>query len=472
MIRLYNTLTRKKEEFVPIQKNFVRMYTCGPTVYWFAHIGNMRAFLFADILRRTFSYNGFDVKLVMNITDVGHLTDDEDAGEDKMLVAMRREGKTAYEIADFYMQAFLEDIARLNILPADEYPRATKHIDEQIEMIKDIEKNGFAYITTDGVYFDTSKLPQYGVLSGQRAEEKKAGARVEMKKKRNATDFALWKFSPAEDGSPSTSSGHLSLKRQMEWESPWGKGFPGWHIECSAMSKKYLGFPFDIHTGGVDHIAVHHENELAQSVGCCGIYGARFWMHSEFLTVDGGKMSKSLGNLFTLRDLIEKKFDPLAFRYLVLGAHYRTKLNFTWEALEAAQNALRNLQEIVRDWDQPKIGCAEYEQRFLDALNDDLNTPQALAVLWEMIDDEKLPSAGKAQSLLKFDAVLGLGLDTYVAKPLEIPDNVRELVLKREDARMQKDWETADRLRKEIDAAGYEVEDTSDGTKLRLKKSL
>lgn len=460
MLRMYNTLTRKKEDFEPIQKDLVRIYACGPTVYWFAHVGNLRAFLFTDFLRRTLSYNGYQIKMVMNITDVGHLTSDEDEGEDKMFVAMRREGKTAYEIADVYTKAFLEDVAKLNMLPAHEYPRATKHIDEQIEMIKDIERNGFTYVTSDGVYFDTSKLPQYGVLSGQRAEEKKAGARVEMKEKRNATDFALWKFSPA------------GAQREMEWDSPWGKGFPGWHIECSAMSKKYLGFPFDIHTGGVDHIAVHHENELAQSVGCCGINEARFWLHSEFLTVDGGKMSKSLGNLFTLRELIDKKFDPLAFRYLVLGAHYRTKLNFTWEALEAAQHALLNLQATVRDWDQPKIGCAQYEQRFLDVLNDDLNTPQALAVMWEMVYDPALPTSGKAESLLKFDTVLGLGLDAHIAKPLRIPEDIHELVRQREDARMKKDWKAADGIRKEIEAMGYEIEDLQKGTKVRLKHSI
>ncbi len=453
-LQLYNTLTRKKEEFTPIKKGQVGLYACGPTVYWYAHIGNMRAFLFADILHRTLAYNGYNVKMVMNVTDVGHLTDDGDEGEDKMLIAMRREGKTAYEIADVYTQAFMEDIARLNILPAHEYPRATKHIDEQIEMIKDIERNGFAYTTSDGVYFDTSKLPNYGVLSGQIAEEKKAGARVDMKEKRNATDFALWKFSG-------------EAKREMQWESPWGVGFPGWNIECSAMSKKILGFPFDIHTGGVDHIAVHHENELAQSVGCCGIYEARFWMHSEFLTIDGGKMSKSLGNLFTLADLNQKNFDPIAFRYLTLGAHYRTKLNFTWEALAAAQNALQRLRETVRAWKAPKIGCAEYEERFLGALNDDLNTPQALAVMWELIEDSELPTAGKAQSLLKFDQVLGLGLEAFVAKPLEIPEEVRELVRKREDARMQKEWEVADRLRAEIEQMGYTVEDNNGETKIR-----
>ena len=393
----------------------------------------------------------------MNITDVGHLTDDEDQGEDKMIVAMKREGKTAYEIAEFYTEAFMKDIEAINIKSADEFPRATDHIQEQIDMIKDIEKNGFAYTTSDGVYFDTSKLPEYGVLSGQKAEEKKAGARVEMKEKKNPTDFALWKFSPTDE------------KRDMEWESPWGKGFPGWHIECTAMSMKYLGGPFDIHTGGVDHIAVHHENEIAQGVGSHGIYPARFWMHGEFLTVDDGKMSKSLGNLFTVGDLIEKGFDPLAFRYFVLGAHYRTKLNFTWEALEAAQNALHRLQDTVRDWDAPKVGCAEFEQRFVDALNDDLNTPQALAIVWELVDSDQ-PSHAKAQTILKCDEVLGLSLVDFVAKPITIPEDVCALVEKREQAREQEDWKASDRLRDEIENLGFVVEDTGGGPKLRKKR--
>lgn len=464
-ISLYNTLTKKEEEFQPISPNKVGMYTCGPTVYWFAHIGNFRAFLFSDILRRVFEYNGLDVKLIMNITDVGHLTDDADEGEDKILVAMRREGKTAYEISDFYTQAFMKDLKRLNIKPAESYPKATDHIEDQIKMIQAIEKNGFTYQTSDGIYFDTSKLPEYGILSGQKAEEKQAGARVEMKEKRNVTDFALWKFSPNQG--PSTSSGHKSPNRRlMEWSSPWGKGFPGWHIECSAMSVKYLGMPFDVHTGGIDHIPVHHENELAQSLGCCGEYHARFWLHSDFLTVDGGKMSKSLGNLFTLDDLIAKGFDPIAYRYFILSAHYRTRINFTWEALEAAQNALRRLRQIVREWENPEIGCAEYEQRFLDAINQDINTPQALAVMWQMVEDEKMPTSARAQSLLKFDRVLGLGLEKYIGKKLEISDEVLDLLQDREQAREEKNWHESDRLRDEIKQKGFIVEDTAKGQKI------
>lgn len=453
-ILFFNTLTKKEEEFQPLKPNKVGIYTCGPTVYWFPHIGNMRAYLCSDLLRRTFEYNNFEVELVINITDVGHLTSDSDEGEDKMIVAMKREGKTAYEIADFYTKTFLKDLNRLNIKPAHYYPKATEHIAEQIKMIRDIERNGFTYQTTDGIYFDTSKLPQYGILSGQKSEEKQAGARVEMKEKRNATDFALWKFSP------------VGSRREMEWESPWGKGFPGWHIECSAMSIKYLGMPFDVHTGGIDHIPVHHENELAQAIGCCGAYHARFWIHNDFLTVDGGKMSKSLGNLFTIDDLVAKGFEPIAYRYFILGAHYRAKLNFTWSALESSQNALRRLRQIVRDWDSPEIGCAEYEQRFLDAINNDINIPQALAILWEMVGDEKIPTSARARSILKFDSMLGLGLEDYVGKRLEIPEEVLELMRKRDEARAKKDWGESDRLREEIKNRGYKVEDTESGIKI------
>ncbi len=453
-IKLYNTLTRKKEVFTPITQGKAGIYACGPTVYWFAHIGNLRSFIFADVLRRTLVHCGLDVSFVMNITDVGHLTDDGSDGEDKMIVAMKREGKTAYEIAEFYEQGFMADIARLNILPADEYPRATGHIGEQIKMVAQLEKNGFTYTTSDGVYFDTSKLETYGALSGQSADEKQAGARVKMGEKRSATDFALWKFSPE------------GAQRDMEWESPWGKGFPGWHIECSAMSVKYLQAPFDIHTGGVDHIAVHHENEIAQTQGALGTAQANWWMHGEFLTVDDGKMSKSLGNLFTVDDLIKKGYDPLSYRYLVLGAHYRTKLNFTFEALTGASNALNRLRETVRGWDTPEIGCAEFEQRFNDALADDLNTPQALAVMWELVDSD-YPTSAKAATLLRFDEVLGLGLSAYVGVALEVPDTVLGLVAEREQARVQKDWERSDRLRDEVQKLGYSVEDTEQGSVIK-----
>ncbi|MBI4598619.1 cysteine--tRNA ligase [Candidatus Uhrbacteria bacterium] len=468
MFHFYNTLTRSKEPFTPIVPGTVGIYACGPTVYWFAHIGNMRAFLFADVLRRALELEGMDVKFVMNITDVGHLTDDGDAGEDKMLVAMRREGKSAYEIAAFYTEAFLKDLERLHIEPASALTRATEHIPEQIAMIEEIERNGLAYRTSDGMYFDTSKLPAYGQLSGQASSEKLAGARVDMGEKRHATDFALWKFSYPNGRSFDGAQDDTASQRQMEWESPWGKGFPGWHIECSAMSKKYLGVPFDIHTGGIDHIPVHHENEIAQTLGADGVLEANVWMHAEFLIMHGGKMSKSLGNLFTLQDLVDKGYDPIAYRYLVLQAHYRTKLDFSFEALEAAQNALHRLRNVVRDWDAPvDTGCAEYEVRFFGALQDDLNTSQALAVAWEMVGDDGQPSAARGHALLRFDRVLGLGLDAYVSRPLEIPRAVRALADLREQARAAHDFAEADRLRAEILSRGFVVEDATDGWKIR-----
>ena len=462
MISLFNTLSRSKQEFKPIESGKVGVYSCGPTVYWFAHIGNMRAFLFADLLCRTLRFNGLEVKQVMNITDVGHLTGDEDEGEDKMIVAMQREGKTALEIADFYTQTFLKDLHTLNVTPADVYPRATEHIAEQIAMIEQLEKNGFTYKTSDGIYFDTAKLSDYGRLSGQRSDEKQAGARVDMGEKKNATDFALWKFSPS------------TTKREMEWESPWGIGFPGWHIECSAMSKKYLGVPFDIHTGGIDHIAVHHENELAQTEGAEGKLEANYWMHNEFITVDNGKMSKSLGNVYTVSDLVDKGFDPLAFRYLCLQAHYRTKLNFTFEALEGAQNALNNLRGIVREWtpasvaEWNKFETTEFVQQFQDAVNDDLNTPQALALIWKLVES-KQPSVVKAALLSRFDTVLGLQLDAYIGKEIEIPNEVQVLLVARSRARSEKNWTESDRLRDEIALHGFIVEDKSDGQKVKMK---
>ncbi|OGL71706.1 cysteine--tRNA ligase [Candidatus Uhrbacteria bacterium RIFCSPHIGHO2_02_FULL_54_11] len=455
-LHFYNTRTRQRQVFEPIKAGRVGLYTCGPTVYWFAHIGNLRAYLFADVLRRTFELNGFDVTHIMNITDVGHLVGDGDEGEDKLEVGSKRDGKTAWEIAEFYTQAFLKDSERLNILPATKYTNATDHIPEQIAMIEALEKNGYTYKTSDGIYFDTSKLESYGRLGGQKAEEKEAGVRVEMGEKKNTTDFALWKFSPKGE------------QRQMEWDSPWGIGFPGWHIECSAMSTKYLGRTFDIHTGGVDHIAVHHENELAQTRGAYDTLQANFWMHSEFLTVDGGKMSKSLGNLFTLDDLAQKGFEPLAYRYLVLGAHYRSKLNFTCEALWAAQNALHRLRSIVREWDEPDdVGCAEFENDFLAAVNDDLNTPQALSFVWKLVDDKELPTKAKSRTLLFFDRILGLRLDDVIGKPLIIPAEVQALIKARDAARTKKDWKTSDTLRDEIISHGFSVMDTSEGTKVR-----
>lgn len=457
MIRLYNTLSRKLEDFQPIHAGEARVYACGPTVYGFAHIGNLRAFLFADLLRQALKEEGLSVTFIMNITDVGHLVGDGDEGEDKMIVAMKREGKSAWDVASFYADAFFRDLDRVRIERADQYPRATEHIPEQIAMVEAIEKNEMAYRTQDGIYFDTSKLASYGQLSKQKAEEKLAGARIEMGEKRNATDFALWKFSGEDEG-----------KRDMEWPSPWGVGFPGWHIECSAMAKKYLGVPFDIHTGGVDHIAVHHENELAQTEGADGVLEANVWMHSEFLTVEGGKMSKSLGNLYTLDDLEAKGFEPLALRFLYLGAHYRSKINFSFEALEGAQNALNKLRVAARNLPlDPETEPDESAMvGFRAAMNDDLNTPQALSILWGVVGSHEIAPETKAATLLAFDRVLRLGLSEEIGKQEEIPLDITLLLEERAAARVAKDFGASDRLRDAIKALGWNVEDGAEGQKV------
>lgn len=470
MTTLYNTFTRKKQVFRPLKDKKVGLYTCGPTVYDFSHIGNLRTYIFEDILRRVLEYNGYKVKHVMNYTDVGHLTSDADTGEDKMEKGAKREGKSVWEIAELYIKAFEKDAAALNILKPSLTPRATDHIKEQINFIKILEKKGFTYKTKDGIYFDTSRLKNYGRLARLDIKGLKAGARVKMiKGKKNPTDFALWKFSPK------------NSKRQMEWNSPWAppgrdkaKGFPGWHIECSAMSQKYLGKQFDIHTGGVDHINVHHTNEIAQSEAAFGKIPAKFWLHGEHLLIGTGKMAKSKDNLVTLNYLIEKGFSPLAFRYLVLTSHYRSKLNFTWKSLEAAQNALNNLtynlQLTTNNERQTKNNkqLATYEKNFLAAINDDLNTPKALSLVWQIIKDNRLSSAAKKQLLLEFDKVLGLGLDKI--KPQKIPPKIKNLVSQREKLRVNKQFIQADRLRKQIEKLGYRIEDTTAGPKVLLKQ--
>ncbi|MDP3964651.1 MAG: cysteine--tRNA ligase [bacterium] len=454
-LTLYNTLSREKEVFIPIDKDLVSFYACGPTVYNYAHIGNLRTYIFEDIVRRALQYNGFSVRHVMNITDVGHLTDDADAGEDKVEVEAQKSGKSANDIAEFYTNAFKKDLADLNILEPVTWPKATEQINEQITLIQKLEDKGYIYQTSDGVYFDTSKFKHYGRLARLNLKGQQEGARVvRNEEKKNPTDFALWKFSPKDQ------------KRQMEWESPWGTGFPGWHIECSAMSMKELGETIDIHAGGIDHIPVHHTNEIAQSEAATGKKFVNYWLHGEFLLIDKGRMGKSEGNLITLETLKEKGFSPLAYRYFVLQAHYRTKLNFSWEAIEAAQSALDRLCERVSELGKPIIGCAEYEQKFLDAINDDLNTPQALAVVWDMLKSDN-PPAAKQQSIQKFDRVLGLGLDNVIHRPTLIPKTVQKLVSEREEARANNEWEEADRLRDKIEKAGFDVEDTAEGSKLK-----
>ena len=462
MLKLYNTLTHKKQEFKPIKPKKVGLYTCGPTVYDYAHIGNLRTYVFEDILKRTLEFNGYNVKHVMNVTDVGHLASDADEGEDKMMKALKREGlrpsaESMKKLADKYFKAFKDDIKGLNIIPPDKWCKATEHIPEQIELVQTLMQKGYAYETSDAVYFDTAKLRDYGKLIHGEVEQGEAVARVESsEEKRNKKDFALW-----------IKAVGRHKKHVMQWDSPWGRGFPGWHTECSAMSRKYLGQPFDIHCGGVDHIAVHHTNEIAQSEAAYGSILARFWLHGEFLTFGRGKMAKSAGTFITLKDIIGKGFSPMAYRYLCLTAHYRSKLNFTWESLEGAQNALDSLCAMARYWPEPANVNQEYLDWFKNAVNDDLDTPRALAKLWYVVKSADVQE--RSATILEFDKILGLGLKDCVAKPPKIPAKIKKMAEQREKARQDKDWQTADKLRKQIDEHGFAVEDTAKGPVIKLK---
>lgn len=450
MLRLFNTLSREKEVFKPLKKT-VGLYTCGPTVYNYAHIGNLRTYIFEDILKRVLLYNGYRVKHVMNITDVGHLTSDADSGEDKIEKAAREEGQTPQEIAEFYTESFKRNLKDLNIIEPNIWCKATDHIKEQIGLIKKLERKGFTYKIDDGIYFDTSKLKDYGKLAKLDIGGLKAGARIEMVAgKKNPTDFALWKFSPK------------GVKRLQEWPSPWGVGFPGWHIECAAMSIKYLGIPFDIHCGGVDHIPVHHTNEIAEAEAAYGKKFVNYWLHGEFLLLDKEKMAKSAGEFITLQTLIDKGFNPLAFRYLCLTTHYRSPLNFSWESLEAAQNALNNLYQIISTYKAPYKGPVEYEHKFLEAINDDLDMPKALALTWDLIKSN-LPGSAKIDCLFAFDRVFGLKLREFWQEARKIPVHVQKLVEKREMYRKKQDFKKADQLRQKIKEMGYLIEDTPDG---------
>ncbi|MFH1643196.1 MAG: cysteine--tRNA ligase [Patescibacteria group bacterium] len=461
MLKLYNTLTRKKQIFKPIKKKKVGLYTCGPTVYFFAHIGNMRTFLFEDILKRVLEYNNYKVKHVMNITDVGHLTSDEDTGEDKIEKGAKREKKTVWQVAEFYTKAFQKDLKRLNIQDPNVWIKATDTIKEQINLIKTLENKGFTYITSDGVYFDTSKLKDYGKLQGKKQRKIKPGARTEMRDKKNTTDFALWKF---------TSKGE---KRQMEWDTPWGRGFPGWHTECVVMGAKELGVPFDIHCGGIDHIAVHHTNEIAQAEVAYEKILSNYWLHGEFLNLKDAKMSKSKGNIITVEILIEKGFSPIDFRYLTLGAHYRSELVFSWEAMEFAQNSLNNLkeriEEIIPDKKVKKLSLKAkvYQKKFQEHINNDLDVPQALALAWRAIKDKKISNSEKYHLLINFDKVFGLKLNEV--EKTKIPAKIQKLTQKREEQRKKKDWKSADETRKEIEKLGYTVEDLQGGIKIKKK---
>jgi len=458
-MRIYNTLSKQKEQFKPMNDKNVRMYSCGPTVYMYAHIGNLRAYIFMDVLRRVLKYNGLQIKHVMNITDVGHLLSDADDGEDKMVKSAKEQKKSPWEIAEYYTKVFLEDIEALNIEKPEIISKATEHIDEMIEFVQGLIDRGYGYKIDDGIYYDVSKFKEYGSLSGISLEEQWAGARVDVnEEKRHPADFALWKKAPKE---------HI-----MQWQSPWGMGYPGWHIECSAMSRKYLGDQFDIHTGGVDHIPIHHENEIAQSQGLLGIRPVMYWVHGEFLLVDGGKMSKSLGNTYTLRDLKEKGFEPLVYRFFCFNAHYRSKLNFTWDGLKSAQTSLENLREgvlahlngehIIEETEVNKL-----KEEFEEAINDDLNIPKAMAVVWSIIKDSR-KSKQFRDLLCDFDKVLGLRLEQVAEKnEEEVEPEIIELVKQRQEARETRNWKAADEIRDKLKGLGIIVEDTPMGPKIK-----
>lgn len=451
MLKFYNSLTKRNEEFKTREAGVVNMYSCGPTVYYYPHIGNFRAYLFMDNIRRVLKYNGYKINGVMNFTDVGHLTSDADEGDDKMVVASRRENKSPWEIAKFYTNIFLTDAKKLNIdIPEHTVP-ATSVIEEMIEFVKALLEKGFAYETSKGIYFDIAKFPAYGALTGMDIREKLAGARIEVDdEKRSPYDFVLWVKAPKE---------HI-----MQWPSPWGMGYPGWHIECSVIGDKYIGEYIDLHTGGIDHKPVHHENEIAQSNCRYGHQVVSTWMHLEFLQIDGGKMSKSLGNLYTISDLEEKGYSAEDFRFFYFLAHYSKQQNFTFDSLDMAKNTLKSIKNLAKEHKNgsAKVDTASYEQEFLDSINDDLNMPKAIAVVQKMLKEER--SADVYKALEKFNQVLGLKLEDD-----DIPQDIKELAEKRWQAKLARDWAMADALRAELDSKGYVVKDSKEGYEI-LKK--
>ena len=459
---IYNTLSKQKEKFKSINKKEVKIYSCGPTVYKDATIGNMRTNIFQDVLRRVLRYNGYKIKHVMNITDVGHLVSDGDEGEDKILKSAKEEHKSPKEIAEYYTKLFFNDLEKLNIEKPEIICKATDHIELMLEYVKKLIDNGYAYATSTAIYFDISKLDKYPVLSNLNLNEQKAGARVEVdKEKKSPYDFVLWIKAP---------ENHL-----MKWDSPWGPSYPGWHIECSAMGQHYLGEVFDIHTGGIDLIPTHHENEIAQSKGMCGNNPAHYWMHGEYLLINGGKMSKSLGNVYLLKDIIERGYDPLVYRMFTYSGHYRNKINFTWEAIDASS---KSLERLKNGYQLHSVGTDEiedsvindFEERFHKAINDDLNIPSAMSVVWEVVRYEK-KSKKLAELLLKFDSVLGLKIEKKLqVKEIEIPNEILNLVKQRKRARENKDWAESDRLRDIINEKGYNIKDTKDGTEIKIKE--
>ena len=467
-IRLYNTASRKKEVFKPIRKNTVYIYMCGPTVYDYAHIGHFFAYVFVDTLRRVLKFNGFRLKDQMNITDVGHLTSDADTGEDKMEKAARDKKMDAWELAKYYTKDFFDAMKKLNVTDASIITKATDHVKEMIELVQKMEKRGFTYRTSDGIYYDTSKFKGYADFARLNLQQLKEGARIEKNpEKRNPTDFALWKFSPA------------GVKRQMEWDSPWDRGFPGWHIECTAMSMKYLGEKYDIHTGGIDHIAIHHTNEIAQAYGATGNADfVNYWLHNNHLMVDGSKMSKSKQNFYNMADIEAKGFDPLALRYLFLTAHYRTRLNFTWESLEAAEKTLKALRNHVIEWKKSEAKkkssaskIKSYQNEFLEVVNDDLNTPATLSMIWKLVRDKDVSDKDKLKLVLKFDEVLGLNLEKASPVKKRMSTEIKELIKKREQFRKAGKYQESDEIRKRLDEEyGVLLEDTAEGVQLKFKK--
>ncbi len=454
MLKLYNTLTRKKENFKLLNKNQVGIYSCGPTVYWYQHIGNLRTYIFSDILNKVLKYNGYKVKQIINVTDVGHLTSDADTGEDKIERAAKREGKTAGEIADYYLKIFKEDLEKLNISSPRKWAKATEHIKEQIDLIKTLEKKGYTYKTSDGIYFDTSKFPSYVKLAKINKEGLQGGKRIYLGEKKNKTDFALWKFSSSQEG-----------KRQQEWKSPWGVGFPGWHIECSAMSMKYLGESFDIHTGGQDHIQIHHTNEIAQSEAATGKKFVNYWMHGAWLLFKGEKISKSKGGLYTISELEKEGFSPLDFRYLVLTVGYRKPLNFSIKHLESARTSLKRLRNFISKIKDNKKTNKKYLVDFENAINNDLDVPKALQVLWNLVKDKE--ATGKIQTIKKIDEIFSL--DLLKKEKIQIPEKVRKFAEERQKTRNEKNWKKSDELREKINKEGYILEDTKEGYVLKKK---
>ena len=454
-LHLYDTYSRSLRPFEPIAPGQAGLYACGPTVYDYAHIGNLRTYLFVDGLRRALEFNGLQVRHVMNITDVGHLTSDADSGDDKIEARSRRSGESAWDIAAAFTRAFEDDLRQLNILPPSVWCRATDHIAEQIAFILDLEAKGYTYRTDDGIYFDTTRQDDYGKLARLKRDGLQAGKRVELGEKRDICDFALWKFS----GVPG--------QRQMEWDSPWGLGFPGWHIECSAMAEKHLGAYFDIHCGGEDHVAVHHSNEIAQTQARHGTRLANFWLHGAFLKTQDAKMSKSSGDFLRLQSLLEQGVDPLAYRYLCLGAHYRSSLNFTDDALRAASSGLARLRSTVHGLgDEHGEADPAWLDRFAEQINDDLNFPRALAVAWDLLKSD-LPDAMKKATMARFDAALGLDLLAWQPVQVEVPQPVQAWMAERAIARAQRQWAEADRLRTLARAAGYDIDDTPQGQQAR-----